>query len=156
MLRRNELGFVCWSHWTWFILFFEKLLLSFLFHRRLWLSFSSKLSFWLFFEFSIESRRLRTIFKSIALFLMRWKWIFKPFRFLIHLRFISILIIDFLKIIVFKYFVCTYNFMKDIFSLFIRNSKLGSSFLSGWYLNAIYRKAFLIYFLFAVIFTPKT
>lgn len=153
---RDKLGFVSWSNWTGFIFIVRKLLLSFLFYRRLWLSLSSKLSLRLFFKFFTKISWLRTGFKGMTMFLLR-RLIFKPFRFLIHLIwFILVLIINFLKFIVFKYFVCTYNSMKDIFSLFIRYSKRGSSFLSGWYFNANYRKAFLISLLFAVLFTPRT
>ncbi len=152
---RDKLGFVSWSYWTRFIFILRKLLLSFFFYQSLWLSLSSKLSFWLFFKFSRKFSWLRTGFKGMTMFPLR-RLIFKPFRFLIRLIwFILVLIINFLKFIDFKYFVCTYNSMKDIFSLFIRNSKRGSSFLSGWYFNANYRKAFLISLLFAVIFTPR-
>ncbi len=151
----DVLLFISWSLWAIFFLIFIKLLFSFLFYWRLWFSFPSKLSFKLFLRISLKIRWFRICLKTTAMFL-RWKLLFKYLRLLRLIGFISFLIILFLEVIIFKYLVSTHNFMKDIFSLFIRYWKRGSSFLSGWYCKAISRNAFLISFLFAPLLIPRT
>ena len=153
----NKLWSISRSLRIWSFPFVIKLLFSFLFYWRLRLSFSLKLSFKLFLKFSIKRWLLRTRLKGMIMLFLGWKSTFKYFRLLISLFwFIYLLVILFLSAIVLKYLVSIHNFMKDIFGLFISNSKRGSSFLSGWYFNAISRKAFLISFLFAFLLTPRT